>query len=182
MSEARAGEHADPRRRNFLSAAAAGHHRALPAARAGEAAAHSAGRFEFQEDTLRSLGERMARGELTAERLVETYLARIGELDRGGPGLRAVLTLNPDALAIAATLDRERARRTRTRAAARHSAAAEGQHRYGRPHGDHGRIARPPGRALQGDAPLVRRCARRAPCSWERATSRSGPTSARRIR
>jgi amidase len=108
MSEARAGEHADPRRRNFLSAAAAGMTAAfLPPAR-GEAAAQPPA-FEFQEDTLRSLGERMARGEVTAERLVETYLARIGELDRGGPGLRAVLTLNPDALAIAATLDRERA-------------------------------------------------------------------------
>src|SRR4029079_13644864 len=43
-----------------------------------------------------------------ARELVDRYLARIEELDRGGPGLRSVLELNPDARAIAQQLDEER--------------------------------------------------------------------------
>src|SRR5436309_2102687 len=37
------------------------------------------------------------------------YLARIEAIDRNGPRLNSVIELNPDALAIAADLDRERA-------------------------------------------------------------------------
>lgn len=65
--------------------------------------------LELDEATFASLGERMAAGSLTAAALARAYLRRIREIDAAGPKLRAVIETNPDALEIAATLDRERA-------------------------------------------------------------------------
>lgn len=48
-------------------------------------------------------------GAWTAEGLCRAFLERIEALDRSGPCLRAVIETNPEALAIAAALDRERA-------------------------------------------------------------------------
>ncbi len=48
-------------------------------------------------------------GRWTCRDLVTGYLGRIEELDRTGPTLRHILDSNPDALAIAESLDRERA-------------------------------------------------------------------------
>jgi amidase len=56
----------------------------------------------------------LASGELTARTIAERYLRRVEEIDRAGPALNAVIELNPDALAIADALDRER-RQTGTR-------------------------------------------------------------------
>ena len=53
------------------------------------------------------LGERLTSGELTALRLTEMYLERIAAIDQAGPTLRAVIEVNPEALAIAAAMDRE---------------------------------------------------------------------------
>lgn len=50
----------------------------------------------------------MRSGELTAEGITAAYLERIGAIDRTGPQLRSVLELNPDALAVAKSLDAER--------------------------------------------------------------------------
>jgi amidase len=50
----------------------------------------------------------MAKGTLSAERITELYLDRIESIDRKGPALRAVIEVNPDALAIARRLDQER--------------------------------------------------------------------------
>ncbi|MEW5877651.1 MAG: amidase [Acidobacteriota bacterium] len=61
--------------------------------------------FPFLEATVPQLQEAMARGELTAEGLCQAYLERIGKLD---PFLRSVVETNPEALAIARELDRER--------------------------------------------------------------------------
>ena len=47
-------------------------------------------------------------GTLSAERLVELYLARIEAYDQQGPALNAVLTLNQDAIETARSLDAER--------------------------------------------------------------------------
>ena len=47
-------------------------------------------------------------GGLTSEALVQQYLARIEAFDRQGPRLRAVLSVNPRAAAIARALDEER--------------------------------------------------------------------------
>ncbi|MEL6566896.1 MAG: amidase [Pseudomonadota bacterium] len=47
-------------------------------------------------------------GEITSEALVQAYLDRIEAVDRNGPTLRAVLTINPDALADARAADAAR--------------------------------------------------------------------------
>lgn len=57
------------------------------------------------------LQSRMEEGTLTAEQLVTFHVYRIAEIDEAGPGLAAVIEINPDALAIAAELDRERVSR-----------------------------------------------------------------------
>jgi amidase len=44
----------------------------------------------------------------TAEQVVQAYIERIEQIDRSGPSLNAVLSIHPDALSIAADLDRER--------------------------------------------------------------------------
>ncbi|MEW6758552.1 MAG: amidase [Acidobacteriota bacterium] len=62
-----------------------------------------------EEVALAELQAGMAEGRFTSEELTAAYLKRIEEMDRGGPCLRAVLEVNPDALAIARGLDRERA-------------------------------------------------------------------------
>jgi len=64
--------------------------------------------FDLQEVTVAELQRRMTAGEATARSLVEKYLARIEAIDRQGPALHSVLEINPDALAIADTLDAER--------------------------------------------------------------------------
>jgi amidase len=51
---------------------------------------------------------RMQAGKLTSKGLVQQYLARIAAIDKAGPRINAVIELNPDALQIAETLDRER--------------------------------------------------------------------------
>jgi amidase len=59
--------------------------------------------------SLAQLAQAMNQGALSARHLTELYLQRIDALDRRGPTLRAVLEINPDALADATLLDRERA-------------------------------------------------------------------------
>ena len=50
----------------------------------------------------------MVSGRYTSRALCEMYLKRISEVDRTGPAIRSVLQHNPDALAIADSLDAER--------------------------------------------------------------------------
>ena len=64
--------------------------------------------FELEEATVADLQTAMASGRYTARSITQTYLSRIGELDRQGPTLRHVIETNPDALSIADTLDNER--------------------------------------------------------------------------
>jgi amidase len=47
----------------------------------------------------------MASGRLTSEELTREYIARILALDQSGPGVNAVIELNPDALALARKAD-----------------------------------------------------------------------------
>jgi amidase len=61
------------------------------------------------EATLSDLRSWMEAGRFTSEELTSAYLRRIEEVDQGGPALRAVIEVNPDALEIARRLDRERA-------------------------------------------------------------------------
>ncbi|MDH4126870.1 MAG: amidase, partial [Gammaproteobacteria bacterium] len=61
----------------------------------------------YAEATITELQDRMQRGELTSEHLVNWYLQRIEEIDRAGPQLNSIIELNPDALTIARALDEE---------------------------------------------------------------------------
>jgi amidase len=64
--------------------------------------------FALEEATLADLQSSMSSGRMTARSITEAYINRIHELDRAGPMLRHVIEINPEALAIAAALDRER--------------------------------------------------------------------------
>ena len=106
----------------------------------------------------------MTSGNLPRSRLREKYLARIEEIDQApGRPLNSVIEINPDALAIAESLDQERKAKGAARPAARHSRPDQGQHRHRRPHADDRRIA---------GAGRVRR--RRRTRSWRRSCARPG--------
>ena len=64
--------------------------------------------FEFDEITIAALQEGMKSSKFTARSITEKYLARIDAIDKQGPGVNSVIELNPDALATADALDRER--------------------------------------------------------------------------
>ena len=64
--------------------------------------------FDLEEATIAGLQQKMQAGQETSRSLVGKYLARIEAVDRNGPTLRAVLELNPEAVAIADQLDAER--------------------------------------------------------------------------
>jgi len=64
--------------------------------------------FEFSEITVAKLQQEMQSGRLTARSITEKYLARIEQVDKHGPAVNSVIELNPEALAIAEKLDRER--------------------------------------------------------------------------
>jgi amidase len=63
---------------------------------------------ELDEITISDLAEKMTSGTYTSRSITEMYLARIGSVDRQGPALHSVIELNPEALAIADALDKER--------------------------------------------------------------------------
>ena len=64
--------------------------------------------FEFDEVTVAALQQGMKSGKFTARSIAEKYLARIDAIDKHGPAVNSVIELNPDALAMAEALDRER--------------------------------------------------------------------------
>ena len=61
--------------------------------------------FELDEITVGELQEGLRSGRFTARKLTEAYLGRIEAIDKRGPAINAVIEINPDALAIAETLD-----------------------------------------------------------------------------
>lgn len=65
--------------------------------------------FFLEETTVAELQARMTAGELSSRQVCQAYLERIAAVDASGPTLRSVIEVNPDALAIAEALDRERA-------------------------------------------------------------------------
>jgi amidase len=64
--------------------------------------------FELDEITIADLQTGMASGKFSARAITEKYLARIEEIDKQGPMINSVIEVNPDALAIADALDKER--------------------------------------------------------------------------
>ena len=99
-------------RRNFVRLGAAAS--AMAGVVGSVTAATKTGTAAAAADTLleagvREQGAAMAAGKITSQQLVKRYLARIAAVDKAGPTINSVIELNPDALAIAAELDRERA-------------------------------------------------------------------------
>src|SRR5258705_12450653 len=64
--------------------------------------------FDVGEKSVAQLQDAMTKGRITSKALTAAYLARIKAIDKAGPRINSVIELNPDALAIAAALDKER--------------------------------------------------------------------------
>lgn len=64
-------------------------------------------KFNPEEITIAQLQKGYAEGEFTVSDVVNAYLDRIEKIDRNGPGLNSVITINPDASKIAEELDRQ---------------------------------------------------------------------------
>jgi len=64
----------------------------------------------FNEATVAQLQSMMQSGQLTSVELTNYYVKRILRLDQNGPGVNAVIELNPDALAVAKNADELRAK------------------------------------------------------------------------
>jgi amidase len=94
-------------RRGFLRAVPVAGALAV-AARPGALAKSPHPSTELEEISLAELQRDFASGHFTARSLTEKYLERIRAIDRNGPRVNSVIELNPDALAIASALDRER--------------------------------------------------------------------------
>jgi amidase len=64
--------------------------------------------FDVVEASIADLQAAMSSGKITSRELVALYLARIKAIDKAGPKINSVIEVNPDALAIAESLDKER--------------------------------------------------------------------------
>ncbi|WP_239696513.1 amidase family protein [Paenibacillus oryzisoli] len=64
--------------------------------------------FELMEADIMGIQNAMAAGKLTSVQLVQMYLDRIAAYDKQGPTIKSLITINPNAAAIAASLDQER--------------------------------------------------------------------------
>jgi amidase len=98
-------------RRRFLQTGLAGAAVAALRVEPGEGKDKTAGNvepFELEEMTIADLQEGMKSGKHSARSLALRYLARIESIDRNGPALNSIIEINPDALGIAETLDKER--------------------------------------------------------------------------
>jgi len=62
----------------------------------------------LEEASITQLQAGLAQSRWTSVQLVEKYTERISQIDKSGPHINSVIELNPDAAAIAASLDRER--------------------------------------------------------------------------
>ncbi len=142
-----------------------------PAAMAGDAAAQPSAAasadmpaFELADATVADLAAAMQSGARSAVSIAQAYLARMDAIDRQGPVLRAIIERNPDALEIAAALDRERREKGARGPLHGDSGRAQGQHRHRRPHAHErglagaGRIDRGARRVRRGSACATSGC------------------------
>ncbi len=74
----------------------------------GTAATGEYNDFPLLEATVDQLQQKMKSGEYTSHTITELYLKRIAAINKNGPAINAVIELNPDALAIADSMDAER--------------------------------------------------------------------------
>src|SRR5712691_7343088 len=97
-----------PRRRFLQSAMLGGVGAAMLPAVPSTPATPEIARCALDELTIADLQAAIASGKFTCHSLIEKYRQRIEEIDRRGPAVNSVIELNPDALAIADGLDKER--------------------------------------------------------------------------
>ena len=95
-------------RRTLLKLTAAGAALVAATSEATAQAAASGGTFELSGATVADLSAAMRSGARTSVSIVQAYFERMDQIDRGGPAIHSIIERNPDALAIAAALDRER--------------------------------------------------------------------------
>ena len=102
-------------RRSFLKAGLTGAALALvsPAfprakGKTADLAAFNPDSFELDEISVADFQAGMRSGRWSARELAEKYLERIEKVDKRGPSINSVIEVNPEALAIAESLDRER--------------------------------------------------------------------------
>lgn len=98
-------------RRDFMRIGMAG--TGLGGATSGDAMATTANAskkdgFSVVEAGVADLQAAMQSGKATSVSLVKAYLARIKAIDKAGPRINSIIELNPEALKIAAALDKER--------------------------------------------------------------------------
>jgi len=89
-----------------LTAACVMNAAALPSPSLAAAAQPPAAPFEVEEATIAGVHAAMLSGRLTCRALVDAYLRRIRAYDKNGPGVNAIVTVNPDARTLADALDR----------------------------------------------------------------------------
>jgi Asp-tRNA(Asn)/Glu-tRNA(Gln) amidotransferase A subunit family amidase len=63
--------------------------------------------LSIEEITIDEIHNRYRKGTLTAESLVERYISRIEAIDKAGPHLNSIVTINPRAIQEARALDKE---------------------------------------------------------------------------
>lgn len=61
----------------------------------------------LEEITISDIQKGYREGKFTVTQVTKAFLERIDQLDKNGPGLNSIIALNPDALAIAAELDKQ---------------------------------------------------------------------------
>ncbi|MBI3401814.1 MAG: amidase [Acidobacteria bacterium] len=83
----------------------------LGPAHAGRVGLQARASYDVVEKTIPELAAALRNGETTSQELVRVYLTRIEAYDHQGPALNAIIALNPNAVADADALDRERAAR-----------------------------------------------------------------------
>ncbi|MDP4085484.1 MAG: amidase family protein [Bacillota bacterium] len=66
------------------------------------------GVFQIEEATITQIQAALASKQITSVELVQMYIDRINAFDKNGPKLNSVLTINPEALKIAAEIDKDR--------------------------------------------------------------------------
>ena len=105
------------KRRDFLQTTALGcaitlvNPRFAPASSISTEAPVAPPAFELDEIPITELQRHLKSGKYTSQELVKKYTDRIEDIDRKGPRINSVIELNPDALEIAESLDRERRQR-----------------------------------------------------------------------
>src|SRR5271157_1656407 len=96
-------------RRSFLAAGiSAGLTTAAHSATAARGSVDEVTSFDLSELSITDLQMGLKAGKYSSRSLVEKYLARIEAVDRKGPTLRSVIEINPDALRLAESLDKQR--------------------------------------------------------------------------